>query len=213
MEGWSTADVAAFVKQLGLGAYEAAMRDNDVTGAELAHADHAMLRQLGIDAVGHRIALLNAVHTKEADTLPATATAPFHAVSGTHGFSDELLIERMSGEILKLHNELAQLKSDLAPIWFLVDEYKVFHTSPLPSYPQSHSIFSGQSRGARADAKTPNTALYPPDLVKRTDSGVRVPSSSLNESTLSPSHMISSTSSPQLHPAKATLAQSASVST
>ncbi|KAI9352062.1 hypothetical protein BDR26DRAFT_850283 [Obelidium mucronatum] len=133
MESWSSIEVAAFIRSLGLGPYEDAFKENDIVGELLVQADHAMLKQLGVESIGHRIGILNAIYSKRSDASPVSAS------DARSGLSDELLLERMSGEILKLHNELAALRNDLNPIWYLVDEYRGKSTkvsTPSTAYPQ-----------------------------------------------------------------------------
>ncbi|KAJ3061813.1 hypothetical protein HDU98_002300, partial [Podochytrium sp. JEL0797] len=124
METWGPIEVASFIRSLALGGNcDDAFKDNDISGDLLLLADHAMLRQLGIDSVGKRIAILLAIAARKNDSSPLSATAvPSDSKNTT--LSDEFLLERMSTEILKLHNELANLRADLAPVWYLADEYK-----------------------------------------------------------------------------------------
>ncbi|KAJ3285871.1 Adaptor for signal transduction [Rhizoclosmatium sp. JEL0117] len=99
MENWRTSEVGAFVHSLGLSSqYETAFVDNDITGDLLAHADHAMLKQLGISSVGHRITILNAIAVKRAADLSANLPTPTQ--------------------------ELATLRQDLGPVWQMLDDVR-----------------------------------------------------------------------------------------
>ncbi|KAJ3264730.1 Adaptor for signal transduction [Chytriomyces hyalinus] len=149
METWNVTDVVSFIKLVGLGSYESAFKENDITGDLLAHADHAMLRQLGMNTVGHRIALLSAVTAAQAGSSSSGKDQLASHLGSRNNENDDVVMDRMATEIAKLHNELASLRADLAPIWFLVEEYK--------------------SRSKESKVATPNTALYPPDLLKRSE--------------------------------------------
>jgi len=56
-------DVAAWLKNLGLGQYEAAFRDNAIDGDLLASLTAEDLKDLGVTIVGHRRKLLDAIAT------------------------------------------------------------------------------------------------------------------------------------------------------
>ena len=82
-------DVAAWLKNLGLGQYEAAFRDNAIDGDLLPSLTAEDLKDLGVTIVGHRRKLLDAIAALGAASklvpLPATAgpgaTLPTPAVS------------------------------------------------------------------------------------------------------------------------------------
>jgi class 3 adenylate cyclase/tetratricopeptide (TPR) repeat protein len=71
-------DVAAWLKNLGLGQYEAAFRDNAIDGDLLPSLTAEDLRDLGVAIVGHRRKLLDAIAALGAASRPA---APPAAVS------------------------------------------------------------------------------------------------------------------------------------
>jgi hypothetical protein len=52
---WSTDDVVARLAGLGLGAYGASFRENEISGAVLPLLKEADLRELGLTRVGHRL--------------------------------------------------------------------------------------------------------------------------------------------------------------
>ena len=66
-------DVAAWLKNLGLGQYEAAFRDNAIDGDLLPSLTAEDLRDLGVTIVGHRRKLLDAIAALRAASKP---TAP-----------------------------------------------------------------------------------------------------------------------------------------
>jgi class 3 adenylate cyclase len=82
-------DVAAWLKNLGLGQYEEAFRDNAIDGDLLASLTAEDLKDLGVTIVGHRRKLLDAIAALGAASKPALppaaaeppATSPAHAVS------------------------------------------------------------------------------------------------------------------------------------
>jgi len=60
-------DVANWLRQLGLGRYEAAFRENDVSAAVLPSLTAEDLKELGVASVGHRRQLLDAISALRAD--------------------------------------------------------------------------------------------------------------------------------------------------
>ncbi|TIV97659.1 MAG: hypothetical protein E5V77_12685, partial [Mesorhizobium sp.] len=54
-------NVATWLRGIGLGQYEKAFRDNDVSGEVLAHLRAEDLARLGVTSVGHRRKLLDAI--------------------------------------------------------------------------------------------------------------------------------------------------------
>ena len=82
-------DVAAWLKNLGLGQYEAAFRDNAIDGNLLPSLTAEDLKDLGVTIVGHRRKLLDAIAALGAASKPAPppsaagppATFPAPAVS------------------------------------------------------------------------------------------------------------------------------------
>ena len=71
-------DVAAWLKNLGLGQYEAAFRDNAIDDDLLPSLTAEDLKDLGVTIVGHRRKLLDAIAALGAPSKPA---APLAAVS------------------------------------------------------------------------------------------------------------------------------------
>ena len=68
-------DVAAWLKNLGLGQYEAAFRDNAIDGDLLASLTTEDLKDLGVTIVGHRRKLLDAIAALGAESKPAPPPA------------------------------------------------------------------------------------------------------------------------------------------
>jgi class 3 adenylate cyclase len=85
----ATVDVAAWLKNLGLGQYEAAFRDNAIEGDLLPTLTAEDLKDLGVTIVGHRRKLLDAIAALAAASKPTpppagadpTVTLPAPAVS------------------------------------------------------------------------------------------------------------------------------------
>src|SRR6516162_5173611 len=71
-------DVGAWLRNLGLGRYEAAFRDNSVDARVLPRLTGDDLKELGITSVGHRRILLDAISELRPATL--TSTAPIEAL-------------------------------------------------------------------------------------------------------------------------------------
>src|SRR5215212_10287243 len=75
-------DLAAWLRGLGLGQYEAAFRDNDVDATLLCALTAEDLKELGVASIGHRRRLLDGIAALR--NLPATplgAGEPSSAVS------------------------------------------------------------------------------------------------------------------------------------
>ena len=70
-------DVAAWLKNLGLGQYEAAFRDNAIDGDLLASLTTEDLKDLGVTIVGHRRKLLDAIAALGAESKPAPLPPPW----------------------------------------------------------------------------------------------------------------------------------------
>jgi class 3 adenylate cyclase/predicted ATPase len=71
----ATVDVAAWLKNLGLGQYEAAFRDNAIDGDLLPSLTAEDLKDLGVTVVGHRRRLLDAIATLGAASKPTPPPA------------------------------------------------------------------------------------------------------------------------------------------
>ena len=69
-------DVAAWLKGLGLGRYEAAFRDNEIDRQVLTSLTADDLKEIGIAAVGHRRRLIEAIAALRAAAEPAAELAP-----------------------------------------------------------------------------------------------------------------------------------------
>ena len=69
-------DVAAWLKNLGLGQYEAAFRDNAIEGDLLPTLTAEDPRDLGVTIVGHRRKLLDAIAALRAPSKPTPPPAP-----------------------------------------------------------------------------------------------------------------------------------------
>jgi SAM domain (Sterile alpha motif) len=51
----------SWLRSLGLGKYEAAFRENEITEKVLPNLTEEHLKQLGVTALGHRVKLLDAI--------------------------------------------------------------------------------------------------------------------------------------------------------
>src|SRR6516165_1584841 len=66
-------DIVVWLRSLGLGKYEAAIRENEINETVLPSLTDEHLKELGVIALGHRVKLLDAIATLRAD---AGAKAP-----------------------------------------------------------------------------------------------------------------------------------------
>ena len=69
-------DVAGWLRDLGLGQYEAAFRENDIDAEILADLTSEDLVGLGIGSIGHRRKLLGAIASLQARSTQATTKSP-----------------------------------------------------------------------------------------------------------------------------------------
>ena len=72
-------DVGAWLRNLGLGQYEAAFRDNSVDARVLPRLTGDDLKELGIASVGHRRLLLDAI--SELRSAAVASGAPIEALT------------------------------------------------------------------------------------------------------------------------------------
>ena len=68
-------DIAAWLRGLDLGQYEAAFRDNDIDAAVLPELTTEDLISIGVTSVGHRRKLLSAIAALGASAATTTPTA------------------------------------------------------------------------------------------------------------------------------------------
>src|SRR5262252_4016158 len=54
-------DIGGWLRNLGLGKYEAAFRDDEIDETVLPSLTHETLKELGVAALGHRLKLLDAI--------------------------------------------------------------------------------------------------------------------------------------------------------
>jgi class 3 adenylate cyclase len=69
-------DIAAWLRGLGLGEYEAAFRANEIDAALLPRLTAEDLKDLGVTLVGHRRRLLDAIAAVGPQTAPTPDTPP-----------------------------------------------------------------------------------------------------------------------------------------
>src|SRR6185436_7624525 len=72
-------DVVVWLRSLGLGKYEAALRENEIDKTVLPSLTHETLKELGVTAVGHRLKLLDAIaalRTEASAPAPPSDTPP-----------------------------------------------------------------------------------------------------------------------------------------
>jgi class 3 adenylate cyclase/predicted ATPase len=72
-------NVAQWLEQLGLGQYAETFTENAIDWKTLPELDHNLLKELGVTAVGHRVAMLKAIAVLEAEApaeVPSKLPAP-----------------------------------------------------------------------------------------------------------------------------------------
>jgi class 3 adenylate cyclase/predicted ATPase len=92
-------DIGGWLRSLGLERYEAAFRENEIDDAVLPTVTAEDLKDLGVDVVGHRRKLLNAISALRADAHakappPASTTAPRLTAAATAVPTQEAVGER-----------------------------------------------------------------------------------------------------------------------
>jgi class 3 adenylate cyclase len=92
-------DIGGWLRSLGLERYEAAFRENEIDETVLPTVTAEDLKDLGVDVVGHRRKLLNAISALRADAhakapLPAATTAPRLTAAATAVPTPEAVGER-----------------------------------------------------------------------------------------------------------------------
>jgi hypothetical protein len=65
-------DIVVWLRSLGLGQYEAALRQNDIDETVLPNLTAEDLKELGIASLGHRRKLLDAIATLRGDASGKT---------------------------------------------------------------------------------------------------------------------------------------------
>ena len=88
-------DVAAWLRGLGLGRYEAAFRDNEVGADVLPRLTAEDLKEIGVAAVGDRRRLLDAIAALRAAPPGPSAGPPSHDPPGAPAKAPSSALIRM----------------------------------------------------------------------------------------------------------------------
>lgn len=156
---WEVDTVAKWITSLGLGFYANKFADNKVNGEALVYINHSDLQELGVQSVGHRLRVLNAVyHLTVEQNLPVDGeryVPPTVAESKYVGWdavvrSFEIRDERLAQaetEIKRLLEGMARMREDLLPLFRKAKESKPL---PTPEFPATTSPFHGPQQQAAA---------------------------------------------------------------
>jgi class 3 adenylate cyclase len=87
-------DVGVWLRDLGLGKYEAAFCENEIDETVLPSLTHETLKELGVAAVGHRLKLLDAISALRADASGKLPSADIATASSAPSASPEDRAER-----------------------------------------------------------------------------------------------------------------------
>jgi class 3 adenylate cyclase/predicted ATPase len=79
--GAPSMDVVVWLRNLGLGRYEAAFRENDIDETVLPSLTHENLKELGVGSLGHRVKLLDAIAALRSDASGKTPSLDASASS------------------------------------------------------------------------------------------------------------------------------------
>src|SRR6516225_3048900 len=83
IKGEAPMDIAAWLRGLDLGQYEAAFRDNDIDAAVLPELTAEDLISIGVTSVGHRRKLLSAIAALRAADAPPNPIPPTAPADGS----------------------------------------------------------------------------------------------------------------------------------
>ena len=135
-------DVVVWLRGLGLGRYEAAFRDNEIDDAVLPTLTAEDLKDLGVDIVGHRRKLLNAIALLGAETT--TKVSPPEA-------SSALPIYPTLGDI-----EVPSLTTAILRKWLIRLAKVPPRARTRPGKPQQHRRFDGSEDAIRRRRSSAN---------------------------------------------------------
>jgi class 3 adenylate cyclase len=95
-------DIGVWLRSLGLEIYEAAFRENEIDETVLPTVTAADLKDLGVDVVGHRRKLLNAISALRADVSDKgpTAEAPSATPKPTHDTAERRQVTVMFSDLV-----------------------------------------------------------------------------------------------------------------
>ena len=118
-------DIGDWLQSLGLERYEAAFRENEIDETVLPTVTAEDLKDLGVDVVGHRRKLLNAISALRADAdakAPPPTTAPRLTAAATAVPTPEAVGERrhvtvMFCDLVDSTGIAAKLDAENGAIW------------------------------------------------------------------------------------------------
>jgi hypothetical protein len=95
-------DIGGWLRSLGLERYEAAFRENEIDETVLPTVTAEDLKDLGVDVVGHRRKLLNAISALRADVSDKgpTAEAPSATPKPTHDTAERRQVTVMFSDLV-----------------------------------------------------------------------------------------------------------------
>jgi SAM domain (Sterile alpha motif)/Adenylate and Guanylate cyclase catalytic domain len=95
-------DIGGWLRSLGLERYEAAFRENEIDQTVLPTVTAEDLKDLGVDVVGHRRKLLNAISALRADVSDEgpTAEAPSATPKPTHDTAERRQVTVMFSDLV-----------------------------------------------------------------------------------------------------------------
>ena len=86
-------DLGDWLRSLGLERYEAAFRENEIDETVLPSLTHETLKELGVNAVGHRLKLLDAIAALRTDAGAKPPSADAASTSSTPSVTHVLRYE------------------------------------------------------------------------------------------------------------------------
>ncbi|EAT82670.2 hypothetical protein SNOG_10335 [Parastagonospora nodorum SN15] len=137
---WTEEQVADFISDLGLEQYADTFAEEVISGDVLAALQHAELKEMGVNSVGHRLTILKAVYEMKVkqnvpiepdDYVPLSAdTSAQEAPPTQDDFAKVIRVVQMRDErIHTAESELRHLREDLGRV---IDENKRLREEMLP---------------------------------------------------------------------------------
>ncbi|KAK9453976.1 hypothetical protein V1511DRAFT_527545 [Dipodascopsis uninucleata] len=219
---WTVEDVCNWLCYLGLQEHQEGFRENDITGEVLVHLDHEVLKDLGVNTIGHRLQILKAIYNiKIAQDIPIEP-GQFVSLSAEHNGNEtfeyvdvqrlikslELRDQRImqaEQEIRRLVDNYNRLREDLLPIFKLAKESKplpkpdtspAYHSSVQSSVANRHSMFVPQSSSFGQSFGPQSSISKKPSTKKISTSGSSINPVAVSNASFMQSYSSSSTKSP-----------------
>jgi len=102
---WGASDVEAWLERVGMGLYGRSFKRHEITGKQLHRLSEAHLVELGVDTIGHRIAIqteISKLHSELSDAVSETIVWASTAAKSYHGGIDWFYKKKIRPTVRKL---------------------------------------------------------------------------------------------------------------